>query len=447
MQLTTEQSSILSTIESSPIVCVSAKAGCGKTSTCLSVVAHLKPKNGLYTAFNKSIVEEAKEKFPSSMNCQTKHAFALKYVRPKKKIEPFTYLCIKEDLSYPAKKTIIDAMDAFFLSDSVCMESYMEVLDDPQLEKITIKYIHQMLEEKICPTFNFLLKYLHLQLAQGIISIDLDLAILDECQDTTAVFFEIFMLINAKRKLIVGDPHQNIYGYMNTVNAFDLIHDVPLLPLTTTFRCSAEIASRVQVFGETYLSKPFNFVGKGTNTIDNSIAYISRTNGSILMRIDTLLEEGQSFTLTKPVKELLALPMALVNVVSGKPIFHKKYMYLETEYKKYALSGSKGFYRFLLNHVDDEELHGTISFMNQISKKNINIFQLKKDVEAMRPNPNIWVVTSHSFKGREVGTVYIEEDLNRSTIEAIEEFDRQELNLAYVACTRAKHTLLNCKFL
>ena len=447
MQLTTEQSSIISTLESSPIVCVNAKAGTGKTSTCLSVVAHFKPKTGLYTALNKSIVEEAKEKFPSSMNCQTKHAFALKYVRPKKKIEPFTYLCIKEDLSYPAKKTIIDAMDAFFLSDSVCMESYMQILDDPELEVITIKYIHQMLDEEICPTFNFLLKYLHLQLDQGLITIDLDLAILDECQDTTAVFFEIFMLINAKKKLIVGDPHQNIYGYMNTVNAFNLIHDVPLLPLTTTFRCSSHIASRVQAFGETHLSKPFHYIGVGTNTLDNSIAYIARSNGGVLMRVDTLLEEGQSFTLTKPIKELLALPMALANVSSGRPIFHKQYMYLEKEYKKYALSGKKGFFNYLKEHVEDEELHGAISFMMRLADKKINIFQLKKDVEAMKPNPNIYVVTCHSFKGREVGTVYIEEDLNRSTLEAIEEFDRQELNLAYVSISRAKHTLLNCKFL
>lgn len=446
MILTEEQQSILSTLESSPVVCVSAKAGCGKTSTCLAVVAQFKPKHGLYTAFNKSIVEEAKEKFPSSMNCQTKHAFALKYVRPKKKIEPFTYLCIKEDLSYPDKKTIIDAMDAFFLSSSIDMDDYLECIESP-LAEIATKYIHQMIDDQISPTFNFLLKYLHLQLHQGIITIDLDMAILDECQDTTAVFFEIFMLINATRKFIVGDPHQNIYGYMNTVNAFDLIHDVPVLPLTTTFRCSSHIVSRVQDFGAKYLEKSFHYIGMGTDVLDRSIAYIARTNGGILMRIDDLISEGQSFTLTKPIKELLALPMALANVSSGRPVFHKQYMYLEKEYKKYALSGNKGFFNYLKTYVDDEELHGAISFMMRLTEKKINIFQLKKDVEAMKPNPLIYVVTAHSFKGREVGTVYIENDLNNSTEKAIAEYNRQELNLSYVAATRAKHTLLNCKFL
>lgn len=446
MNLTQEQQTILSTLDSSPVVCVSAKAGTGKTSTSLAIVAHFHPKKGLYTAFNKSIVLEATEKFPKSVQCKTIHAFALAYVQPRKKIEPVTYSCFTEKLSYPDMRIIIDTMDAFFLSSSTCMETFMECIDR-DLATIAIRYIHKMIDEEICPTFNFLLKYLHLQLDQGLIDIDLDLAILDECQDTTEVAFEIFMLLNAKRKLIVGDPHQNIYGYLNTVNAFNLIHDVPLLPLTTTFRCSPLIASRVQSFGERHLSSDFHYIGVGTDVLDPSIAYISRTNGSVLMRIDSLLDEGQSFTLTKPVKELLALPMALANVSSGRPVFHKQYMYLEKEYKKYALSGKKGFFQYLKEHVDDEELHGALSFMQQLSSKNINIFQLKKDVEAMKPNKNILVATAHSSKGLEFGTVYIENDLNHATMEAIEEYDRQTLNLAYVAATRAKHTLLNCNYL
>ena len=58
-----------------------AGAGCGKTSTAQLIVAELKPKKGFYTAFNSAIVSETSLKFPSSIECKTQHAFALKYVK------------------------------------------------------------------------------------------------------------------------------------------------------------------------------------------------------------------------------------------------------------------------------------------------------------------------------------------------------------------------------
>ncbi len=723
------------------------KPGTGKTSTSLLVVHHFKPKKGFYTAYNKSIVVEAQEKFPTNMECKTKHAFALSWIKPKNRIEPFTYLCIKEKLSYPVKKSIMDIMNSFFLSASTDMEEYISALKDSKLEKIAIKYINQMINDEIPPTFDFLLKYLHLLLDQELLEIKYDLAVLDECftgdtlvatdthdrsirsicnslkkgeevfvksfnnttelfeykkasnplistnrkiveikteglnklhctpnhriltqrgyiradklipgndyilldspqkqktknilnseqyqvmlgsylgdgclqkqsnyntyrlsftqsdaqlnymkwktdafnltntlrkgksgytgkhniwqsntsptfilkdnpfnlvlkditalglaiwimddgastykgksiqistgnltlqqvtlimsmlqnkfnlttskyldkrnncytlmfgvkatiilkqiiqpyihndvaykfnikttqcitlnnqyktyggnfvtsvtpsitnhtvydfevednhnflvshsknatksivhncQDTTAVFYEIFKLIKCNKKLIVGDPFQNIYGYMNTVNAFNLLDDVSILPLTKTFRCSPEIAKRVQTYGRTHLSDSFKYEGVGTNITDDTIAYIGRTNGSILMRIYDIIEEGKSFTLTRPVKEILALPMALANVSNGREIYHKQYKYLEKEYQQYTISGMKSFYTYLMKHVEDEELHACIKFMNVLREKNINIFQLKKDIENMVFNPKVWVVTAHSFKG------------------------------------------------
>lgn len=451
-ELTQEQQSIISALENEPVVLIDAKAGCGKTSTSLAVVHYFKPKKGLYTAFNKAIVKEGEEKFPESISCQTKHAFALRYVRPKKKIESFTYLCIKEELDYPEKRQIIQAMDSFFLSKSTDMYEYLEEALEADLAAITCNYIEQMVDDEIPPTFNFLLKYLHILLATKAITIDLDIAILDECQDTTEVFFEIFMLLNAKRKLIVGDPFQNIYGYMNTVNAFNLIEGISPLPLTRTFRCTPEIAGRIQDFGVKNLSKSFKYVGAGTNTVDSSVAYISRTNGSILIRMQELLEIGQTFMLTKPIKELLALPMALANVSNGRPVFHKEYRYLEREYANYTLSGHKSFFKYLRANVKDKELISTLNFMTILASKGINIFALKKEAEAMPVNPNVTIATCHSLKGKEYGTVYIADDLNESTLEIIYnggptcKEDMEELNLAYVAISRAKHTLIGCNF-
>lgn len=452
--LTKEQKTIIETLETEPIVLVDAKAGTGKTSTSLAVVHHFTPKKGFYTAYNKSIVVEAQEKFPSSMECKTIHAFALSHIKPKNKIEDFTYLCIKEKLSYPSKMNIMNAMDSFFLSSSTDMDEYLSVLEDEKLETIAKKYINKMVEDEIPPTFNFLLKYLHLMLAEDIITIEYDLAILDECQDTTEVAFQIFNLIKCDRKLIVGDPFQNIYGYMNTVNAFNLIKDVPRLGLTRTFRCSKDIARRVQTFGKTHLNKDFKYIGTDSPHKEESIAYIGRTNGAILLRLEELIAEGKSFSLTRPVKDIFALPMALLNVAMGKDPKYvpKKYKYLIKEYSRYTVSGMKGFYSYLMKYVEDEELHGAIRFMNTLREKDINIFELKKQAEQAVSDPNVWVVTSHSFKGREVDTVVIDDSMNRAVLKIIEKggpespADQEELNLGYVSITRAKHKLINCKF-
>ncbi len=56
---------------------INAYAGTGKTST-LQLLAHASSARGQYLAFNKSIVKEAKEKFPDNVICSTIHGLALK---------------------------------------------------------------------------------------------------------------------------------------------------------------------------------------------------------------------------------------------------------------------------------------------------------------------------------------------------------------------------------
>lgn len=450
---TAEQIAIVDWMKSNDgILAVNAKAGTGKTSTSQLVVAELKPKTGFYTAFNKSIVQEAVEKFPSSIECKTQHAFALRYVKPKKRIEDFTYLCIKEKLTYPIKRTIIDVMDSFFRSDSVDMYKYIhDLLEDEALTRITCTYIEKMIGGEIPPTFNFLLKYLHLCLAEGIIHIEKDLAILDESQDTIPVTLAIFQLIDAPKKLIVGDTDQNIYAYMNTVDAFKLL-DVPTLSLTKSFRCSPEIAARVEKFGKLMLRRDFTYTGTETKP-DDTVAYISRTNASIISRMADLHEEGKSYSLTRKIDEIFAMPLALVSAASGREVYSKKYKYLEKEYKNYTISSYRSFYQYLNAHVDDQEMKNAIKLLSAFREKGINIFEVREKAKKIKPNPNIWVVTAHSFKGRETSTVYIEDDLNTAISEIVmkggpeNDEDIQELNLGYVSATRAKNTLLNCKFL
>ena len=339
--LTAEQQMVVDTVCSTSdnrIIAVNSIAGSGKTSTGEAVIRAYKPKNGFYTAFNKAIVEDSKRRFGNLIDTKTIHALAYKYVKPTKSIEDLNYLTIKENISYEDKAIVIDALDDFFRSSSIDVYEYATTkTNNKKLQELIANYASRMLEGKIPPTFNYMLKCLHIMLVYKEIEIDYDLLILDECQDTTAVTLEIFKLINAKRKVMFGDKYQNIYSFMNTVNAFEELGDLNLLRLTKSFRCNPYIADLVDVYGKKYLEDDFVYIGNDDVKPEDTfkMAYITRTNAMLIERMHNLLSEGQTFTLTRNVNEIFALPMALLNAANGKPVFDKRYKYLEKEYKNF----------------------------------------------------------------------------------------------------------------
>ena len=476
-QLTGEQrlvvDAVCNGIDDGKIIAVNAVAGSGKTSTGDAVIRAFQPKNGFYTAFNKAIVTDSAKRFGNLIQCKTIHALAYKYVKPKGGIEDLTYTTIKEDISYEDKAIIIETIDDFFRSSSTDIEEFAKSrTHNPELQKLIMDYANMMLCGDIPPTFNFMLKMLHLMLLDGEIDINFDLLILDECQDTTAVALEIFKLIHADKKVIFGDRYQNIYSFMNTVNAFEELDNLKLIRLTKSFRCNPYIAEIVEGYGRRALES--NFAYEGNESLANanqSVAYITRTNSALIERMDKLLEKGESFTLTRNVNEIFALPIALLNASNGKPVFDKKYKFLAREYEKYqdAKSSFKNFFEYLNLVVADPLIDSTCKVLINFANKHINIYDLKDKVKSLKPNKNIILTTAHAFKGLEADYVYIEDDLNASVNRAISKLndiafmdfhsslreqrrylstdDKEDLNTYYVALSRARTGIANVEYL
>ena len=178
MSLTMEQQKVVDTVCSTAdnrIVAVNSIAGSGKTSTGEAVIRAYKPKNGFYTAFNKAIVEDSKRRFGSLIDAKTVHALAYKYVKPTKSIEDLNYLTIKENISYEDKAIIIDTLDEFFRSSSVDIYDFAATKTrNEKLQELIANYANMMLEGKIPPTFNYMLKCLHIMLLHQEIEIDFD---------------------------------------------------------------------------------------------------------------------------------------------------------------------------------------------------------------------------------------------------------------------------------
>ncbi len=476
MKFTDEQEHIIDTVVTGnpyDIYAVQAVAGSGKTATAVALTETYKPKNGLYSCFNKAILEDSKKRIGHLLDCKTFHALAYKHVAHPKGIEEFNYSSIKEDIPYEEKALIIKVMDGFFRSKSDNIFDYMEGKLEDHLQDILLKYANLMMEGKIPCTFNFMLKALHLMLLSGEAEISFDLVLFDEVQDVVEVTLEIFKLLKADRKVILGDTFQNIYSFMDTVNAFEELKDTVQLKLTNSFRCSPEIGHKVEMFGKKYLNSNFKFTGTNTSKLSkDSVANITRTNAQLVAVMHSLVKIGSRFSLTRSCNDIFALPIALLSAASGKQVYDKRYKYLEKEYQRYITNrkNHNSFFSYIISETGDENLLVMSQILADWSMKRINIYDLKRAVTDMRPDKNLIVTTAHAFKGMEVDTVLIEDDLNNSLRKAdkligrylenlpynmtkpvIEELSldkdtRENLNTYYVALSRAKHTLLNAAY-
>jgi len=456
---TPEQEEILKRIIASKgageIIYVSAVAGSGKSSTLKYIFNSIKPKKAFYSAYNKGIVSEMDEQTPPNIECKTFHALGYSVVKPKK-VEDFSYLCIEEDYDYPTKLSIINAVRAFFISNSTDIEEFLEkLLEDDDLTKVAIKYIDKMANGEIPVTFDYLLKHTHLALEQGLIEIKYDMVAIDEAQDISAVALEIFKLIDCDYKIIVGDRLQNCYSqFTNTINAFKNVPKEELLTLTKTFRCDIEIAKKIEKFGQENLSRDFKFIGTDSAIEDGLTAYITSTNAEIVLRINELHQEGKAYTLTRPIPEIFACMLAIVTAATGKQVYQKKYKFLENEYKAFRKTGTrfKSFQNYLSTEVKDEEIKNSIKVLISFRSKGVNIFDVFATAKKVKASKAITVGTFFSLKGLAYSDVYIENDLNRAVTTVLEKGEYSERDMVmlrgyYIATSRTRKRLYNAKHL
>ncbi|WAK44675.1 ATP-dependent DNA helicase [Alteromonas phage vB_AmeP_PT11-V19] len=456
LRYTPEQADALDHIlEVDGILLIEAGAGTGKTFMAKQFIEHLKPRKALYTAFNKAIVEEGKEKFKGlPIDSKTFHALAYSYVRPNK-IQDLSYREIKEPLNYSNKRYIITAIDMFFVSSSTDMYEFFEkhFYEHPKCEfmvETSAKYVNKMAERDIPMTFNFMLKFLHLALAGGDTSIDVDLVILDEINDVTAVSLEIFKLINAPKKIGLGETHQAIYQFLNLVNGFEELADVATtMRFTQSYRCGEQIALRIQNAMQTHLDPNFKFVGTDEPVKNGKTLFCTNTNSAIVGQIYKRLKESKGFKLLRDPKEIFAAPLAVSTAAQGKEPYQKKYHYLVDAFEEYKQENKyKSFYEYLSKVVNDEEINNAVKLLVQFANQGVNLFEVYKQAKEALVDETFVISTVFTAKGLEYETVYLSDDINTYYLKAIRgELEGQEAITAmrcyYVACSRAGCNLRN----
>ena len=319
MQLTDEQQAI---IASEGDITVNAVAGSGKTTTVVEY-AKARPTDSrmLYLAFNRAVKQEAIRKFDeaglNNVEVRTAHSLAYRSVvgRSGYQVRPFGYkthevvdllsLSVggERHAEYVAANHIKKFM-AYFCNSSARKVQELDyrrvVTDEGALKFVEVNYetiewytrllLAKMNRGDIEITHDFYLKKFQLARPQ----LPYDYILFDEGQDASPVMLDIVFQQPAT-KVVVGDTHQQIYGWRYAVNSLEKA-SYSNYALTNSFRFSQDIADlAVQILDwKDHLREyqPVAITGHGPGEEDGSRAVLGRTNlGLLLNAIETVTED------------------------------------------------------------------------------------------------------------------------------------------------------------
>ena len=482
MELTSEQ---LAIIQSNGDIKINAVAGSGKTTTVIEY-ARTRPQSSriLYLAVNKSVKLEASHKFSlkgmRNVKVDTAHSLAYKNIIYKYgyKVKSAGYqtseivelLGIKgtgeKHMEYVLANHVSKFIAYFCNSDKMKVQelNYSETINDPKAKAFVMKYyafiekqtrifLSKMDKGDIEITHDFYLK--KFQLSRPILPFDYIL--FDEGQDASAAMLDVFLTQKAT-KVIVGDTHQQIYGWRFAVNSLEKA-EFQTFHLSNSFRFGHSIAKLAldvlnwkKILNIKYEAK---LEGMGEKGKPKTKAYIARTNLGLLVKaIDTVVDgrmakkiycEGNfnSYTYADDGASLYDV----LNLYIGKRDRIRD--------KLLALMPSMKDLEEYVEKTEDVQLGMMVELVKEYGAELPKIIKTIKEKHLEnedRDKAEIIFSTVHRSKGMEYDEVVLVKDfMTKEKLETRikENGDKkvdiaklnEEINLVYVAITRAKWKL------
>jgi len=481
MELTREQYAI---INSRGNIKINAVAGSGKTTTVVEY-ARARPKTSkiLYLAFNKSVKQEAKRRFSAiglnNVKVETAHSLAYKHVVFKnqyrvrhqgyKTHEIVGLLGLTGNGEKHAEYIVANHINKFISyfcnseKQKIRELNYLDVVTDEKaktfvttfydyIEKKTRFLLSKMDKGEIEVTHDFYLK--KFQLENPILNFDYIL--FDEGQDASAVMLAVFLKQKAT-KVIVGDIHQQIYGWRFAVNALENA-TFKTYKLSTSFRFNQNIADLAMgvLKWKIHLAEheTIGINGKGNSKETKVKAVLARTNlGLLIKAIEYVTEkkkvkkiyfEGNinSYTYADEgasLYDVLNLYNGKRRLIKDKLIQKMKNMDELEDYIKKTEDVQLGMMVEIVKEYGNE-IPGIIKEIKQLHVGNDE-----------REKAEMIFSTVHRSKGMEYDAIQLVNDF--ITEEAIEktmtDFQKtaniskinEEINLLYVAITRTKNSI------
>ncbi|CAN9508137.1 unnamed protein product [Ophioblennius macclurei] len=524
IHLTQEQQQILShDIQSDHVVKIVAFAGTGKTTTLVKYAEQRPHLRFLYVAFNNSVATEARRRFPRNVECRTVHSLAFndvgKRYNEKKKltfnVNPFNinFVLPEGRKGFARSKVVATTLNNFMTSADrtidpchlpvtttrfwahidvkdgriVANEDAMRAMQEREQFVSDAREIwHKMtdLNEKsqtaYYMTHDGYLKLWQLKNPRPCLSDKYDVLFIDEAQDCNPAIMDV-LLSQRCGKILVGDPHQQIYTFKGAVNALSVTEHTHIYYLTQSFRFGAEIAyvgatilsvckrvEKILVGGKQQggvcdeaANKAMECVRTGVSQSPGQIALLSRCNlgvfSSAVCLVDTnpdcrihFVGDVKNIGLDK-ILDLWYLLQQANKQQEDQPrryirdplirTFAKKVGTAFCNLKKYA------------EQTEDRELEGKLAIVERYRSRIPDLVKrLKSCYESDIARADFIVGTVHKAKGLEFHTVIVDDDFAKVPSSSHElhhypgfsfnKIPADEWNLLYVAVTRAKTSLV-----
>lgn len=489
VQHTHEQMRIINhNIKADDIVKIVAFAGTGKTTTLLQMCKQRPHQRFLLVVYNKSVEEHCSKSFPHNVKVKTAHAMAFANVGRRfasirrldgnlssSKISDF--LGKKEGAGNRLRRAALvkNTIEIFLNSrDDFLTLQHVPVKDKDQIDieddyrlNILLPDAEEVWKEmkKCSPTQKIAMSQdgqLKLwQLSKPRIQ-GYDVIMIDEGQDMNTAMFDIFLRQDCA-KVIVGDPHQQIYSFRGAVNALQMIPATHTFYLTQSFRfgpeisyianCTLESLKNVQkqtlVGGRkqdcVYVNSKSSPVTSSGRTL--STAYLARMNITIyklsIYMCDQEKYSGMSMSfaggLAKYGFDAVLDIYKLWQVQQGKGTAESLGIKNKLIAKFNSVNGLKKF----ADNIDDHDLSNKIRmFEYSGSKTPYHLQLLDRKCCADPARSDVVFSTIHKAKGLEFDWVIMLDDLVPVNLPYRNRRHPQdagdEYNLMYVAITRAK---------
>ena len=449
---TTEQSAIIDS--TAKRIRVLAFAGTGKTTTLVGY-ARARTAKMLYVAYNKAIQLEATRKFPTNVVCRTAHSLAYAvFGRPyAHKLGNMRVGDVAETLrlSYPQAAMVLTTVNNYFnsaddrigtahLPSDANRNNAMEIHNVISGAELLWRDMRD-LDKPSCPLPHD--GYLKLY-ALSRPTLPTEVVLFDEAQDANPVISSI-VLGHPGPLCITGDSHQSIYQWRGAKDCLADLQGAETYALTKSFRFGRGIAGVANhLLG--YLGESRQIEGAGQYAesrmeIDRSrpFAVVARTNMSIIQAaIETLQHRLRSFYVggVENVKLSLINDGYLLycgNKSRVQDRFIQKFSSLSalSEYATQAKDSEMG----LLVKLVSTYTHAIPGLLDDIRK-----FAVDDQGAAQRI-----FTTAHRSKGLEFDQCLLCDDfadlLSEGRPIPLKDIDTQEVNLHYVAATRAIEAL------
>jgi hypothetical protein len=460
-------------------VAVQAGAGTGKTTT-IAMVAHATPMRGVYTAFNKSIVEESGAKMPMHVDSRTTHSLAYRAVGHRYKgrlsaprmrsdkiarlmgMDPFNVTVgDKTKVLQPGylASLAMRAIANFSNSDHPRPTSrhipYIEGIDamtesgrgwdnNNRVMEYVADFLPAVWADMANP--NGELPFRHDQYVKlwelGRPVIRADYLMLDEAQDTAPVMASIIAKQGAMQKLLVGDSAQSIYEWRGAVDAFAYLGADTTDYLTQSFRFGTAIADVANLV-LAQIPSPMRLRGLASipSTVEHfdpmdgertdtgpANAVLCRTNGKAMSAVLTAQRDGRNPYLMGGGEAVLSFARAAAKLMSDERCFHTDLSCFDSwdEVIAYVANDPQG--SELAQMVKLVEDFGVQTIMDALGKMPRN-----------ESGCDLVVSTAHKAKGREWPRVQLASDFTAPSDGS--PVSPADYRLLYVAATRAQMVL------